>query len=50
MSFVCSLIAIEWVINGDIVTAILAFVFGIIIGSLLIDAVETLVAIEGGEK
>lgn len=50
MSFVCSLIAIEWAINGDIVTAILAFMFGIITDTLIIDALETLATIEEGEK
>lgn len=50
MSFVCSVIAIEWGTKGDIVTAIIAFTVGIIIDAIIIDGLETLANIEGGEE
>lgn len=50
MSFVCSVIAIEWAIKGDIVTAIIAFTVGIIVDAVIIDELETLSTIEGGEE
>ena len=49
MSFVCSIIAIEWAMNGDIVVAIIAFWVGVMIDSMIIDALETL-ATKGGEE
>lgn len=50
MSFICSVIAIERAINGDVVVAIIAFVVGIMIDAMIIDALETLATIEGGEE
>lgn len=50
MSLVCSLIAIEWAIKGDVVTAIIAFWVGVIIDAIIIDALGTLATIEGGEE
>ena len=50
MSFGCSVIAIEWAIKGDIVTAIIVFWIGIIIDAMIIDALETLTTIEGDEE
>ena len=50
MSFVCSLIALEWGTKGDIVTAIIAFWVGVMIDAVIIDALETLSTIEGDEE
>lgn len=50
MSFVCSAIALEWGVKGDIVTAIIAFMVGVIIDAMIIDALDTLVTIKGGEE
>ena len=49
MSFVCSIIAIEWAINGDVVVALISFWFGVMIDAMIIDALETL-ATKGGEE
>ena len=49
MSFGCSVIAIELAIKGNIVTAIIVFWIGVIIDAMIIDALETLTTIEGGE-
>lgn len=48
MSFVCSLIAIEWATNGDVVTAIITFWVGAMIDAMIIDALATL-ATKGDE-
>ena len=50
MSFVCSVIAIELAIKGDVAVAIIAFWVGIIIDAMIINTLETLTTIEGGEE
>lgn len=50
MSLVCSLIAIEWGMNGDIVTAIIAFWVGIMIDAMIIDILGTLATIKRDEE
>ena len=50
MSFVCSIIAIELAIRGDAVVAIIAFWVGAMIDAMIIDELETLATIEGGEE
>lgn len=50
MSFVCSVIALEWGIKGDIATAIIAFWVGVMIDAIIINKLETLATIEGGEE
>lgn len=49
MSFGCSVIAIELAIRGDVFEAIIVFWIGIIIDAMIIDTLETLTTIEGGE-
>lgn len=50
MSFVCSLIALEWATKGDVVVAIIAFWVGVMIDAMIIDTLETLSTIEGNEE
>ena len=50
MSLVCSVMAIELAIKGDVVMAIIAFWVGAMIDVMIIDMLNTLATIEGGEK
>lgn len=50
MSCGCSIIAIELAMKGNVVEAIIAFWVGIIIDAMIIDELETLATIEGGEE
>lgn len=50
MSFICSIIAIELAIKGDVIVAIIAFWVGVMIDAMIIDELETLSTMEGGEE
>lgn len=50
MSFICSIIAIELAIKGDVVVAIIAFWVGAMIDAMIIDKLEALSTMEGGKE
>lgn len=50
MSVVCSIIALELAMKGDVVAAIIAFWTGIMIDAMIIDRLETLSTIGEGKN
>lgn len=50
MTLICSIIALEWAMDGNVVGAIIIFWAGGMIDAMIIDTLETLTAKGGSEK